>query len=107
MILGISFRESIELFGHDSGTYPRELSAIIRLSGMPCKPNLKRTRGKTLPKRGILNVGWCTDNKVKRRGRHWMVLWDGKIYDPSPGNMYAKLAPKGGAKILSYLEIEA
>ena len=108
MVLGTSLDEAIELFGHDGATYAREIAAIVRLSGLPCPPKMKRTKGEKLPRRGILWARWYDkDGKMIKRRGHWMVAWDGKIHDPGPGGRFKKMSAAGGAKVTAYLEIEA
>jgi hypothetical protein len=85
MVLGISLAEALDLFGHSGGTYPQEVAAILRLSGMACPPKFSRSGGKNLPDRCLCRIRYVlkeTGSVCKRVG-HWTVWWDGKMYDPS------------------------
>lgn len=98
MAAGVSLDRAIEAIGHKSisGTNTRDLVRGLRALGLPCADRC-RVLGRlkpVLPRRGMLVVG------TKKYG-HWMLTWDGVIYDP--GGMW----PDGyaGWKISSYLEI--
>lgn len=79
MLLGISVEESVRLFGHDHASSNRELAMVLDSRGMlaAAAGHLVRAKKKEPPEHAILHVRWG------RAGKHWVILWDGLIYDPS------------------------
>lgn len=95
---------AIKAVGHARATDTRDVVRGLRELGVPCADRCKRvSRTKpVLPKRGFVHINRPPEEH--RNGRfHWMLVWDGDVYDPSGA------WPDGYAnwKITSYLEIEA
>ena len=102
MAAGVGVERVIEEIGHEDGTTTKELVAALHALNVPCGGTLLRfSRVKpVLPKRCIVYIHRYGEKGREPRG-HWMLSWDGKIYDP--GGRW----PEGYAnwRITSYLEI--
>lgn len=84
MAAGVSLTRAIDLIGHERGTKTSEIVIALRLLGVPCDSKLKRVCRKRphLPKRAVVAIH-RPYVEGKHRGRwHWMLTWDGTIYDP-------------------------
>lgn len=107
MAAGVSLKRAIEAVGHEKkrGTYTREVIAALRSLDIQCADACRKVSRKrpVLPRRGLVVI-----HRPKLEGRrrsnqwHWLLTWDGKIYDPSGWEW-----PDGYKdwKITSYLEI--
>lgn len=98
MAAGVSLDRAISAVGHRKkrGTWTREIVAGLRALGVGCSERLRRvSRNKpVLPQRAVL----CITNGGRKW--HWMLTWDGEIYDPE-----ARWPDYAGWRITSYLEI--
>ncbi len=83
MAVGISLEESILVFGHTHGTYTRDLVKVLRHFDLAPAERLRvMHRRREAPRRSILHMG--IPNRTKKRADlHWMLFWDGQIYDPA------------------------
>lgn len=105
MAAGVSLESAIEAVGHARrrGTYTSELVGGLRALGVECASRLRlvsRLRP-LLPKRAIVSMVVIKQSPREARRGHWMLAWDGVIYDPEgmwPGGYT-------GWKLTSYLEI--
>jgi hypothetical protein len=95
MAAGVSLERAYEVFGHQSGTTTREVVQALRHLGINCADRLRRcSKTRAIPARAILH----TREQGGRRA-HWMLMWDGRVYDP------ADRYPDDHWPIVSYLEI--
>lgn len=104
MAAGVSLTRAKEIIGHDSGTTTREVITALRALGLNCADRMVRPSRQrpNLPARAILAIHRPKNPDEKRLAKwHWMLTWDGVIYDPD--NRW----PDGyqNWKITSYLEI--
>lgn len=99
MAAGISLSEAIKTVGHKRGTRTKEVVAALRALGINCEEKLVRISRKkpVLPKRAILAIG-----NHKRKRYHWMLSWDGELFDP--GDSWPRHY-NGEWAITSYLKI--
>jgi hypothetical protein len=103
MAAGVSLDRAIEVMGEDeAGTTTVEVVTALRALGVPCADKLKRiSRAKpVLPKRAIFAIQRPKKER-RKEANHWMLSWDGKVYDPGGGwpEWYKDW------RITSYLEI--
>jgi len=102
MIAGISVEESIAAFGHDKGTRRKAVIEVLKKLGLnPGKKAYRFILQKQLPELCMLIIKW------DKKGSHWVVYNNGKIYCPLYGVFdYSKqnIADKGG-EALMYLKI--
>jgi len=106
MVLGISLEESLEIFGHAEATFAQEIAGILRLARIDCRPMDTGLGWPALPNRAMLHVRMEREGQIVPNFAHWVVLWDGTIYDPAPDEWFAKAwATRLGAKIDGYIEI--
>lgn len=108
MVSGVSLQKAIDTIGHRRGTYTRDLVRALRTLGVGCADKLKVLPRKrpVLPARAIVSiVKWvtCIDGSRRQRKGHWMVTWDGVMYDP--GDVWPDAYAREGWTITSYLEI--
>jgi hypothetical protein len=100
----VSLDRAIEAVGHSKkrGTTTAEVVAALRALGLPCADRMKPVgRAKpVLPKRALLCIRRLEGNKRSRLW-HWMLTWDGTVYDP--GGRWPDGYP--GFRITSYLSI--
>lgn len=100
MAAGVSLQRAVNAVGHarDKGTFTVEIVQGLRALGVKCADRSKRvSRVKpVLPRRAMVSI-----HGPGQRRWHWLLTWDGKIYDP--GSRW----PEGytGWKMTSYLEI--
>jgi len=79
MILGIRLEHATSLVGHARSTKPYELADALRKREIKCGDRRIRYTGGTLPKRAFLAISaWNS-----RRRYHWVLLYDGLVYDPA------------------------
>lgn len=86
MAAGVSLRRAIEAVGHERGTHTVDVARGLRALGLDCEDRCKRvSKHRPIPApRALLAF---------RRGQriaHWMLLWDGAVFDPGgwwPDNM--------------------
>jgi hypothetical protein len=105
MAAGVSLDRAIEVVGHSRGTYAKDVARALRALGVPCADRLhvlSRTKP-ILPRRGMLHVG----PKKKDSTGHWILIWDGVLYDPGGRWSEENKFPEEYAhwRIKSYLEI--
>lgn len=106
MITGQDVQEIVELMGTDDGTTGEEVSKALRHLGIRCSEERKLKKGEALPRRAILHMSGLTrrGTRDKRWGGHWVLLWDGIIYDPDekePMGVHWYTAREMGAEISS------
>lgn len=83
MVLGITLDESIALFKSRGQTRTKKLLAVLRSQNIQCGNKLERVvPGSEPPSRCIVKILWT--GKKKPPG-HWMLRWDGSLYDPILG----------------------
>src|ERR1035437_8529670 len=89
MVADVSLAEAVQLIGKrgHSGTRTRDLVKALRSLGVGCADKLKRVSRvrPVYPRRAILAVAkyaWVSDGTREQRKCHWMVTWDGVVYDP-------------------------
>ena len=104
MAASVSLKRAIEAVGHERGTNTRDVVAAFAALGIGCSSRLVRISRKrpTLPARAIVVIHRPAVEYERRNPHwHWMLTWDGKIYDP--GGRW----PEGYVqwKMTSYLEI--
>jgi len=103
MILGIKLAEAIKLVGHTRGTRTAELTRVLNRNGCKCANKLTRIeKDKGYPKRSLLKMNFYDDDNKKIGTGHWVICWDGKVYDPDP----PPLGVWPNCKITAYVEIE-
>jgi hypothetical protein len=102
MAAGVSLDRAFEATGKRGGTHTKHVVAALHVLGVKTDARARRM-SKTkpvLPQRCLVSI--CT-KKVKGEYKlgHWMLHWDGKMYDPR-GTW-----PEGydGWTITSYVEI--
>jgi len=86
MAAGVSLDRACEVVGHrkERGTTTREVVRALRTLGVPCADRLRRvSRARPhLPKRAIVAIHRPPEENRHRGQWHWMLAWDGVIYDP-------------------------
>jgi hypothetical protein len=111
MVLGATVEKIIAEIGHEHGTKPKELAAVLRNHGKRCADRRKTWSGRgALPDRALLAV-----SDKPGRQYHWVLLWDDAIHDPAHVTALVRLhyvmalhpirAGKGFLRITSYMEI--
>lgn len=101
MVTDRTLEEAIELVGHAKSTNTRELVAALRKAGVNCADKLRRISKKwpAMPRRAIVAA-----RNVQLYRSHWIVYWDGKVYDPDDPDFSVPPYPPGW-EMTSYLEI--
>lgn len=101
MIAEVSLQRVCTVMGHSHSTRTREIVTVLRALGIECSDRLQRISKQTrfpardpLPKRCIVHVVWDKPNGGYHR--HWIVYWNGQIFNPDPGSGY---------RMTSFLEI--
>jgi hypothetical protein len=90
MICNIPLADAIKTVGHGSSTSGPDLAKALIKRGIMCSPSMIRlgVGGRLfrrtnyydhLPNRCIAKVRWAGVKKS-----HWILIWDGETYDPSP-----------------------
>jgi hypothetical protein len=107
MVAGVTLERAIAVFEHKHATYTRELVAALRKLNVACGDRCKRVSRirPILPARAILSITRFVKkpNGKYRRYGHWMVTWDGVIYDPEDN--WPDLYRVENWNVTSYLEI--
>jgi hypothetical protein len=103
MAAGVSLDRAIEAVGHRlrGGTSTKEVVRGLRALGVPCADRLhvvSRARH-ILPKRAILVLHRPLGSKRPAHW-HWILLWDGTIYDPG-----GRWPDYPGSRTTSYLTL--
>jgi len=102
MAAGITLEESIRVFGHKHKTKTKELIRVLRSRHIFTGDKLKRFPQYTAwsfslnPHRAIIKEIY---GPIRKRKSHWILLWDGHIYDPDPHDI-------PGTKYSSYLGMD-
>ena len=103
MAAGVSLDRAIEVVGHkkERGTHTREVIAGLRALGIECAGRCRPVSRKrpVWPACCILVVQRADTNPNRW---HWMLSWDGKIYDPA--GVWPDMSDW---RITSFLEIKA
>lgn len=82
MIASISISQSIDIFKKRGRTNTKNVVNALRYLGFHCSDKAIRiSKDVILPLRCIARVRECNN----KRWSHWIVLWDGWIYDPAYG----------------------
>lgn len=83
MAAGVSIQKVIEALGNHKGfTSTADIAQLLR--HFKLKPRIrKRVCLEDLPKRALISYKRRTKRGWLKHG-HWVLLWDGKEYDPSP-----------------------
>lgn len=86
MAAGVSLAEAIKAVGHDKtrGTTTAEVVRGLRALGLSCANRAKpvgRVR-QVLPTRGLVAIHRPEGTKKPTRW-HWLLTWDGRMYDPA------------------------
>jgi hypothetical protein len=105
MVAAVSLRRAIEATGHEHATTTGDVVGALETLGIECHGKLVRLSRKrpNIPTRAMVHI--CRSEVISERRRaasHWMVSWDGKIFDP--GGRYPQGFEKW--KITSFLEIK-
>ncbi len=102
MAAGVSLTKAIEAVGHSRkrGTHTWEIIPALRKLGINCADRCRRvSRKRPLPpKRGVVVIHRPKGDKPALW--HWMLVWDGEMFDPS-----GRWPDYVGWRITSYLEI--
>ena len=102
--LDIPLDAGARLIGHRHGTKPKELAAVLHASGFSCSgKRVRYRRGQKLPQRALLSVS----HSGNRRRFHWVLLWDGWVYDPERECPFEACEPifAGTPTLTSFMEI--
>lgn len=103
MAADLDIEAAIKLFGHKHGTTTRAMVRVLRHLGFKTGPGLSRiTRDRPAPLRSICKMRFRRrDGRGWRSGWHWVLLWDGKLYDPlGPDHNH-----RGQFELSSYLDL--
>jgi len=114
MVAGVSLRAATKAVGLSGATHTRHIVRALRSLNVECADRLRRVSRvrPALPKRAIVSIiqytvapSLVTTPAMRRSQRraHWMVTWDGTMYDP--GGRWTE--GYNGWAITSYLEIKA
>ena len=79
MACRITLEDACGLVGHRHGTRTKELARVLRGRGFRCKDTLTRSRADQMPDYALVKMSFRG-----RRNWHWVLLWDGALYDPDP-----------------------
>ena len=98
MAAGVSLARAEKAVGHSGGTTTGDVVRGLRALGVDCAFRLRRvSRTKpVMPRRAVVLI---TSRHPRRE--HWMLLWDGEIFDP--GQRWPEAYRDW--RITSYLEI--
>jgi hypothetical protein len=81
MVAGVSLEVVVNLIGPkgDDGTHTKHLVEALSKLGVKCATKLRRVSRQrpVLPSRAIVAI-----HGPKKRKWHWLLHWEGKIYDP-------------------------
>lgn len=81
MLAGVTLSEAVVLIGHKHGTKTRELVRVLRSLGWECGGRMIPLRSKLYVTLDHALVKWSYSFTS---GWHWVVVHDGRMYDPSP-----------------------
>lgn len=88
MIAGISLEESIKIFGHSHSSKTKQIIKALKSLGIYPSERLKRfSQLKRWPQRAIIREIYKVPGRKQgsfRINGHFVLLWDGYIYDPDP-----------------------
>ncbi len=88
MISGVPLKTAIDVIGHICTTHTNELISALRRLNVQCDSKLRRPSAqKPFPPFAILKISF-----PGKRNWHWVVRWNGKIYDPDPDLNFAQNA---------------
>lgn len=84
MAAGIEIDDAIKLFGHRHGTHTKSVIRVLKKLGFDVSSRLQRvTPYQPIPQRSICKMRFRRrDGKGWKNGWHWVLLWDGVLYDP-------------------------
>ncbi len=98
MAAGVTIEDAVKAVGHKERTKTLELALALRKLGVECDDRLRiRRNGDGYPPRCIVKV-----SSGGKRNWHWVLMWDGKVYDPA--SLEFSLWP--WQKTAGYLEIK-
>ena len=100
MVTGKSIEKVENYFGHDHGTKSKDLAAALKHFGFSCSNRLLVMKERPI----------CAIAKLKypsKSGWHWVVVYKDKIYDGVWGQPDGTVEWPRGAKLTSYIPIEA
>lgn len=108
MVAGVSLRKACEAVGHCNATDTRNLKGALRIFKVACGEKLVRINRNrpVFPRRCIVAVckfGATRNGKRRAKYSHWMVSWDGVIYDPE--DLWPKYYDVNTWVITSYLDL--
>ncbi len=108
MIANISLKESIQLIGHKDGTTTKILVDVLNKLGIETGSKLTRFSSKTPPEEIFSNGMFIVKVKypLHKRNWHWVLIVNGKLFDPSTKNTkISYIYKKRNGIICSYLKI--
>lgn len=95
MAAGVTLDRACDVVGHRRATTTREIVRALRALGLRCANRLQRcSKWRAIPRRAIVHM-----RRDDGSASHWVLMWDGQIYDPDGGY------PDPRWKLISYLEI--
>lgn len=103
MAADIDIETAIAMFGHKRSTVTRSLIRVLKKLGFQIKPRLTRiTPTRPAAPRSICKMRFRRrDNKGWIDNWHWVLIWDGKLYDPlGPDHVHPP-----GAQISSFIDL--
>jgi hypothetical protein len=98
MVVGVDYKEAVNLVGKDGCTKTRHLINALRAAGFSCPDRLQIIKG-AWPNLAIAKI--IVPGKIS--GWHWVLVSDGKILDPLMPGAWSK--PPAGGRITSFLPI--
>lgn len=106
MVAGVSLERAIGVVGHQRGTHTRDIVRGLRCLKVVSSGKLRRiSRARpVIPNRAIVAIVYYAMRPDGTRGQryaHWLLSWDGVIYDP--GEAWPERYV--GWTMTSYLEI--
>lgn len=100
MLLQVPLSDAIKIVGKRGRTRTRDIVPVLRQHAYSCPDRLVR---------GMFQGNCLIKVVFTKSHSHWVLFWEGKIYDPSrglnPPGFFA-LADRGHYKLSSYLPIE-
>lgn len=101
MVANISFSEAVALVGKKGATCTKDLIRALTFRNIVCGTKLKRLKkGEQPPSPSILKIVFEDASTG-----HWVVFWNGKVYDPEDSKPVHWNRYESGGKITSYLWI--
>ena len=102
MLFGLSLRDTIDLVGHRHGTKTKELLRHMRAWGLRPENKLRRKKAGP-PCQGIFLL---SVRKPPTNWRHWAVMENGVVYDPTYGvGPYPLQFWEEGVRVTSFLQV--